>query len=157
MTSNTAAIAGGIRLLTFAVLLLNILGVFATLGCAQSPTTAKQEEFQSARNFQAAWDHALGRLQLDQAKRAWGPPTSISRNGSLTVAVWHWDHTLRLDDSAGKGTALGSPTEVSFGERMELAFHVETQLLQDWKYFQWGPQSVTYRHLQPSSSSLLPH
>ena len=117
-------------------------------GCQTRPV-AEQAYVEEAR-FRSAWDYAIGRLSYAEVVKSWGPPTSLLSGGSPQGteldgapirANWHWNHSVSLSPPISPED--GNPV---FGHRMELVFAPGSKLLMDWKYWEWGPTSLSYAH-----------
>ncbi len=118
-------------------------------GC-QTHLPAAEEKYLQEVRFRSAWDYAIGRLAYDEVVKSWGPPTSLlsgdspqgtKLDGAPIRANWHWNHSVPLTPpiSAEDGNPM-------FGHRMELVFDRGSKLLMDWKYWEWGPTSLSYGH-----------
>jgi hypothetical protein len=148
--------AGVINSRTILWLLCGVLLSIA-FGC-QHPIPTVEQRYRQEVDFRGAWDYAIGRLSYDEVVKSWGPPTSVLSGYSSTgtaldaapiLANWQWSHSLPL--------VIPHSPEVSltFGQRMELAFNRSSKLLMDWKYWEWGPSSLTQKH-EDSQKILLP-
>ncbi len=114
-------------------------------GCQTNMPVSNVDEVR----FRGAWDYAIDRLSYDQVVKSWGPPTSVlsggapqgtELDGAPLHASWHWNHSVSLTPMSLED---GNPM---FGHRMELVFNPATKLLMDWKYWEWGPTSLSYGH-----------
>jgi hypothetical protein len=135
--------------------LCSLLPLIGSSGC-QVPISEERHRQEVA--FRGAWDYAIGRLSYDDVVKSWGPPTSLlggyspegsALDGAPILANWQWSHSLPL---VIPHSAEGS---LEFGQRMELAFNRGTRLLMDWKYWEWGPSSLSHKH-EDSQKILLP-
>jgi hypothetical protein len=131
------------RIIWFLCALLPSLG---QSGCQTSMPTSNVDEVR----FRGAWDYAIGRVSYDEVVRSWGAPTSLLSGGSPQGseldgapirANWHWNHSVSLTPPISPED--GNPM---FGHRMELVFDRTTKRLTDWRYWEWGPTSLSYGH-----------
>ena len=127
----------------------------ALAGCQVS---LSEQQYRQEVDFRGSWDYAIGRLSYDEVVKSWGPPTSLlggyAAEGSTLdaqpiLANWQWSHSLPLVVPHSPDVSL------KFGQRMELAFNRGTKLLVDWKYWEWGPSSLSQKH-EDSQKILLP-
>ena len=142
------------------IILWFFCGVLSCLGLAgcQHPVSASEQQYREEVRFRGAWDYAIGRLSYDEVLESWGPPTSLlsgyspqgtGLDSAPILANWHLSHSLPVID-------LPSPeVRLNFGQQMELVFDRDTKRLKDWKYWEWGPTSLAYRH-EDSQKALLP-
>jgi hypothetical protein len=118
-------------------------------GCQTRPPVTEQAYVEEVR-FRSAWDYAIDRLSYNEVVRSWGAPTSLlsgfspqgtELDADPVRANWHWNHSVALTPPISHEHG-----DLMFGHRMELVFNRTTQLLMDWKYWEWGPSSRSYGH-----------
>ena len=142
------------------IILWLFCGLLPSLGFAgcQHQVPTSEQRYRQEVDFRGAWDYAIGRLSYDEVVKSWGPPTSLlggySSEGSALdaapiLANWQWSHSLPFIVPHSPDVSL------KFGQRMELAFNRGTKLLIDWKYWEWGPSSLSQKY-EDSQKILLP-
>jgi hypothetical protein len=135
-----------------------LLFALGQAGCQHHVSNAEHRYLEEV-HFRSEWDYAIGRLSYDEVIKSWGCPTSVvsgyplqetGLDGVPIFANWHWSDPVALTPQ--------SPLEdvnLRFGRRIELVFNRKTWLLMDWKYWEWGAISLSYRH-EESKKVLLP-
>jgi len=150
----------GRKMMKHAKIILGVLfcSLLPLIGLSSCQVPISEQRYRQEVDFRGAWDYAIGRLSYDEVVKSWGPPTSLlggySPEGSALdaapiLANWQWSHSLPLV------VPHSSEVSLKFGQRMELAFNRGTKLLMDWKYWEWGPSSLSLKH-EDSQKILLP-